>query len=130
MEKKVPSVIILEPMVLVLNSDFAIPMSEIEEVLVSPMRDCITPAEYMVGAYRAEHTRLGRLVIYKWNCSKKNPPSYDRTTSWFKYEELIEDWLDAAVLDTSKQGPALKNRLRGNADKYRGLLNRDALRTK
>ena len=58
----------------------------------------------------------------------KIPPSYDATTSWFKYDELIEDWPDVAVLDTSKQGPALKNKLRGNTDKYRGLLNRDALK--
>ena len=58
----------------------------------------------------------------------KIPPSYDRTTFWLEYEELIEDWLDVTVLDTSKQGPALENRPHGNAEKYRGLLNQDALK--
>ena len=54
--------------------------------------------------------------------TSKIPPAYDVTTSWFKHEELIEDWLDLTVLDTSKQGPALKNRLHGNAAKYKPLL--------
>ena len=52
----------------------------------------------------------------------KIPPPYDGTTSWFKYEEHIEDWLDLTVLDTSKQGPALKNRLHRNAAKYKPVL--------
>ena len=59
---------------------------------------------------------------------QKIPPSYDGTTSCFKYEELIEDWLDLTVLDTSKHGPALKNRRHGNVDRYKPLLNRDALK--
>ena len=52
----------------------------------------------------------------------------DGTTSCFKYEELTEDWLDLTVVDTSKQRPALKNRLHGNAAKYKPLLSREALR--
>ena len=42
--------------------------------------------------------------------------------SWFKYEELIEGWLDP-VLKETKRGPALENRLVGNAERYKGLLN-------
>ena len=79
----------------------------------------------MVGAYRAEHTK-------DWSATSgitpKIPPSYDGTTSWFKNEELNEDWLDLTVLDTSKQGPALQNKLHGNTEKYKGILNRDALK--
>ena len=59
----------------------------------------------MVGAYRAEYTS-------DWSISGIAPKilaSYDGTTSWFKHEELIEDWLDVTVLETRKQGPALKN---------------------
>ena len=41
--------------------------------------------------------------------------------SWFKYEELIEDWLDLTVLEETKRGPALKNRLVGNAEPYEEL---------
>ena len=29
-------------------------------------------------------------------------------TSWLKYEELIDDWLDLTVLEAGKRGPALK----------------------
>ena len=50
------------------------------------------------------------------------------STSWFKYEELIEDWPDLTVLETSKRGPALKNRLHGSAAKHKPLLSREALR--
>ena len=49
---------------------------------------------------------------------QKNPPSYDGLTSWFKYEELVEDWLDLTMLETSRRGPALKYRLFGIAEKY------------
>ena len=77
----------------------------------------------MVGAYRAEHTKLWSAIS---GITPKVPPSYDGTTSCFKYEELIEVWLGLTVLDASKQGPALKNRLHGNAEKYKPLLNRDS----
>ena len=101
-------------------------MSEDEEVLDDfLLRDSISPTEYMVGAYFAEHTKNFSRTS---GITPNIPPSCDGTTSWFKYEELMEDWLDVTVLDTSKQGPALKNRLHGNAEKYRGLLNRDALK--
>ena len=100
-------------------------MSEDEEVLVDvPVRDSISPTEYMVGAHFAEHTKN---FSFMSEVTPNVPPSCDETTSWFEYEELMEDWLDVTVLDTSKQGPALKNRLHGNAEKYRGLLNRDLL---
>ena len=49
---------------------------------------------------------------------EKNPPLFDGSTSWFKYEELIEDWLDLTVIQERKRGPALKNRLVGIAEKY------------
>ena len=46
----------------------------------------------------------------------------------FKYEELIDDWLDLAVLEGEKRGPAPKNRLVGDAEMYKGLLDREPLR--
>ena len=36
-------------------------------------------------------------------------------TSCFKYEQLLDDWLDLTVLEAGKRGPALKNRLVGDA---------------
>ena len=111
--------------VLVSIEALTIPMSEDEEVLDNFLvRDPISLAEYSVGACPAEYTNYWTIS----GITPKIPPSCDGTTSWFKYEELIEDWPDVRVLDTRKQGPALKNKLHGNAEKYRGLLNRDAVK--
>ena len=74
------------------------------------------PAEPLVGTYRAEST-------YQWTAGSgittKIPSLFDGSTSWFKYEELIDDWLDLTVLEPEKRGPALKNRLVGDADMYK-----------
>ena len=58
----------------------------------------------------------------------KIPPLYDGSTSWFKYEELIDGWMDLTGLEANKQRPALKNRLVGDAELYKGLLDRATLR--
>ena len=47
----------------------------------------------------------------------KIPPICDGLTSCFKYEELLDDWLDLTVLEAGKRGPAQKNRLVGDAKK-------------
>ena len=78
----------------------------------------------MVGAYRAESTD-------QWAAASRItttiPPLVSGLTSWFNYEEQIDDWLDLAVLEVSKRGPALKNRLVGDAGMYTGLLDREPL---
>ena len=70
------------------------------------------PSESLVGAYRAEPTD-------QWTAGSgittKIPPPFDGSTSWFKYEEL-------------KRVPTLKNRLVGDAEMYKGLLDREHLR--
>ena len=38
----------------------------------------------------------------------KIPPSFDGRSSWFSYEEAIDDWVDITTLDQEKQGPSLK----------------------
>ncbi len=58
----------------------------------------------------------------------KIPPSFDGRTSWFAFEEQIDDWVDLTTLEPVKHGPALKNALRGEAATYKPLLDRDALR--
>ena len=82
-------------------------------------------AESLVGAYRAESTN-------QWPTSSgitvKIQPRFDGSTSWFKYEELIDDWLDLTQLEAGKRGPALENRLVGDAAMYKGLLDRESLR--
>ena len=60
--------------------------------------------------------------------STKVPPSFDGRSSWFAYEEAIDDWCDVTELDAEKRGPALRNRLEGDASVYRTLLDRELLR--
>ena len=61
--------------------------------------------------------------------TSKIPPMYDGRTSWFKYEELIDDWIDLTTMDEAKHGPALKNRLTGDAEVYKTLFDRNLLKT-
>ena len=54
---------------------------------------------------------------------------FHRSTSWFKYEELIDDWLDLVVLEAEKKrGPVLKKRLVEDAGMYKGHFDRESLR--
>ena len=71
-------------------------MSDYEEDLDDfPIENKDRPAESLVGAYRAEPTD-------QWTArsgiTTKIPPLFDGSTSWFKYEELIDDWLDFQCL--------------------------------
>ena len=54
------------------------------------------PAESLVGSYRAESTD-------QWTAGRgittKIPPLFDGSTSWFKYDESNDDWLDLTVLE-------------------------------
>ena len=83
-----------------------------------------TAAESMVGACRAESTDQWTAPI---GITSKIPPLFDGPTSWFKYKDLIDDWLDLTVLETEKRGPALKNTLVGDAEMHKGLPNRKSL---
>ena len=79
----------------------------------------------MVGSFRAQSTD-------RWTAASgitsKIQPLFDGSTSWFKYEELIDDWLDLTVLEERKRGQSLKNGLVGDAQMHKGLLNRESLR--
>ena len=49
------------------------------------------PAESLFGTYRVESTdqyTVGSRI------TTKIPPLFGGSTSWFKYEELIDGWLD------------------------------------
>ena len=56
------------------------------------------------------------ISLYSSGITAKIPPDLNGSTSWFRYEE------------ETKRGPALKNRLVGDAELCRGLLNRESLR--
>ena len=80
--------------------------------------------------YCLEHVAQGRHLIIQQEVESQSkiPLLFDGSTSWFKYEELIESWLDLSVLKETECGPALKNRLVGDAEMHKGLLNRESLR--
>ena len=58
----------------------------------------------------------------------KVPTGFDRKTSWFAFEDAIDDWCDITELESEELGPALRNRLEGEAAVYKRLLDRDDLR--
>ena len=60
-----------------------------------PAENLNRPAESLVGACRAESTDQWTAAS---GITKKIPPLFDGSTSRFKYEELINDWLDLTVL--------------------------------
>ena len=62
--------------------------------------------------------------------TKKIPPSFDGKTSWFAYEDAIDDWCDIAELDDEKRGPALRNKLEGDAAIYKKMLSRENVKSK
>ena len=52
------------------------------------------------GAYRAEATDQWSTVS---GISVKIPPFFDGPISWFKCEEVIDDWLDLTALEAGKR---------------------------
>ena len=58
----------------------------------------------------------------------KVAPAYDGRTSFFAFEDAIDDWCDITELEPEKRGPALRNRLEGEAQQYKRLLDRERLR--
>ena len=91
-----------------------------------PAKNREKPAESMVGTYRAESTDA---CTAGSGITTKIPSFFDGSTSCLKYEELIVDWLDLTVLEAEKRGPTLKNRLVGDAEMNKGLLDRENLKT-
>ena len=43
----------------------------------------------------------------------KVAPVYDGRTSFFAFEDAIDDWCDITEMEPEKRGPALRNRLEG-----------------
>ena len=69
--------------------------------------------ESLVGAYRAESILQ---FTAGSGITTKIPPLFDGSTSSFLVRRVDrDDWLDQKVLEETKRGPALKNRLVGDA---------------
>ena len=56
-------------------------------------------------------------------------PLFDGSTSWFKRRGVDRRRVGPYSARRNKRGPALKNRLVGDAEMHKGLLIREALRT-
>ena len=61
----------------------------------------------------------GPVITTFQQVTTKIPPSFNGITSWFAFEEAIDDLQDVTELFAGKQGPALKNRLDGEAAVYK-----------
>ena len=83
---------------------------------------------YAVNAGR-HLQELQRLSAFQ-QVTTKVPPAYDGRSSWFAYEDAIDDWVDITELEPEKQGPALRNRLEGEAAIHKRLLDREKLKDK
>jgi len=51
----------------------------------------------------------------------KVAPAYDGRTNFLDFEDAIDDWCDITELEPEKRGPALRNKLEGEAQQYKRL---------
>ncbi|OLQ05004.1 hypothetical protein AK812_SmicGene11858 [Symbiodinium microadriaticum] len=68
------------------------------------------------------------MMMTSLTVTTKVPPSYDGRSSWFAYGDAIDVWCDITESDGDKRGPALRNRLEGEAAMKKRLLDRDRLK--
>ena len=86
----------------------------------------IVDAEY--ESYAMRRAPQQSTVHMTQQMTTKVAPAYDGRTSFFAFEDAIDDWCDITELEAEKKGPALRNRLEGDAAQYKRLLDRDLLR--
>ena len=60
--------------------------------------------------------------------SKKIPPSFDGRSSWFTYEDSIDDWVELTDEPQAKHGIMLKQRLIHDAEHFKSLLETSKLK--
>ena len=70
------------------------------------------------------YTRLS----HGMSMTPKIPPGFDGIMSWFEYEQWVEDWVALTTIEPARQGPSLKTRLTGLAEKYKELLDNNRLK--
>ena len=84
--------------------------------------------DYESYAMRQRMPPHGGQLMMTTQVTTKVPPGFDGKTSWFAFEDAIDDWCDITELEAEKWGPALRNRLEGEASVYKRLLDREQLR--
>ena len=73
----------------------------------------IVEAEY--ESYAVGRASQQSTVHMTQQMTTKIAPAYDGRTSFFAFEDAIDDWCDITELEAEKRGPALRNRLEGDA---------------
>ena len=84
--------------------------------------------DYESYAMRQRMQPHGGQLMMTTQVTTKVPPGFDGKTSWFAFEDAIDDWCDITELESEKWGPALRNRLEGEASVFKRLLDREQLR--
>ena len=78
------------------------------------------------ASWKPIQVRQSRATLHL-SMTAKQPPSYDGKLSWFRYEELVDDWVTITTVEAAKRGPLLKSRLTGDAYMYKAVLQNDLL---
>ena len=71
--------------------------------------------DYESFAMRQRMQQHGGQLMMTTQVTTKVPPGFDGKTSWFAFEDALDDWCDITELEFEKWGPALRNRLEGEA---------------
>ena len=84
--------------------------------------------DYESYAMRQRMQPHGGQLMMTTHLTTKVPPGFDGKTSWFAFEDAIDAWCDITELESEKWGPALRNRLEGEASVFKRLLDGEELR--
>ena len=76
--------------------------------------------DYESYAMRQRMQPHGGQLMMTTQVTTKVPPGFDGKTSWFAFEDAIDDWCDITELEAEKWGPALRNRLEGSLQEIAG----------
>ena len=65
------------------------------------------------------YSSVGRSTGYTEETLNLSMTAKHGRVSWFRYEELVDDWVTFTTIDASRRGPLLKSRLTGDAHSTR-----------
>ena len=74
-----------------------------------------------IGKPVAERQEIAKMT-------KKVPPYFDGRMSWFSFEDMLQDWIEMTDEKPEKHGILVKQRLIGDAEHFRALLDNEKLK--
>ena len=77
--------------------------------------DDIDIVDHEAIAMRRGNPQTTNIHMTQQQMTTKVAPAYDGRTSFFAFEDAIDDWCDITEPEAEKRGPALRNRLEGDA---------------